>query len=968
MTVNTVVQGAWALLLSRYSGSDDVVYGSIVSGRHDGLSEVESMIGLFINTLPVRVRVRSELPVAEWLRELQGEHVELRQYEYTSLVDAQGWSAVPKGEQLFQSILVFQNFPGLGDSDLPDGLVRTSRLDVERTGYPITAIVYDSERLKVNLAYDCGLFRREEVERLAGHFVGLLSSLVADPAALVGEVEMLSAAELRELSVEGGGSGVADAATLHGLVAERARECPGAVAVVFGEQSLSYGELNARANRLARFLGAHGVVAGTLVGVCLERGLDLVVGLLGVLKAGGAYVPLDPEYPAERLAFMVEDTAVPVVVTRVGLRERLPEGGFTAVCVDADQELIARELSEDAVSSVTPDDLAYCIYTSGSTGVPKGVLVEHRSVVNRLRGTDGDFGFGPDDVWTLFHSFAFDFSVWEIWGALTYGGCLVVVDREVTRNAAAFARLLVERGVTVLNQTPSAFGLLQQEVDRGLAGELSLRLVVLGGEALHPARLGSWWAAVGEGGPRLVNMYGITETVVHVTAREITPADTANGSVSPIGRPLAGTGAFVLDGAGRAVPVGVAGELWVSGVGVARGYLKRAELTAERFVEREIGGVVRRMYRSGDLVRRSADGQLEYLGRLDDQVKVRGFRIELGEVESVLVRHPDLGSVAVVLREDTPGDCRLVAYAVPVAGEAEPSVTDLREWCGRTLPGHMMPSTFVFLDELPLTGSGKVDRKALPAPGGARPRLGAEYVAPSTPVEEAIARVWAEVLGLERVGVHDNFFGLGGDSILTIQVISRVKRYGLHLTPRMIFQHQTIAEIAKHAEEGAVVWAEQGPVQGKAALTPIQHWFFGLDLPNKAHFNQSRLLETEGLDPATLDEALLLLVEHHDALRLRFEHGPDGWCQTHGADELLPSTAHHNLSTLSDADAWDRVRAAADEVQQGMGLASGPLLRAALFDLGAGRGQRLLLAVHHLAVDGVSWRILLEDLADTYRS
>ncbi|MFB7853109.1 amino acid adenylation domain-containing protein, partial [Streptomyces sp. NPDC056053] len=450
--------------------------------------------------------------------------------------------------------------------------------------------------------------------------------------------------------------------------------------------------------------------------------------------------------------------------------------------------------------------------------------------------------------------------------------------------------------------------------------------------------------------------------------REITPADTANTGVSPIGRPLADTGTYVLDAAGRVVPVGVAGELWVSGTGVARGYLNRAELTAERFVEREVGGTVRRMYRSGDLVRRTSDGELEYLGRLDDQVKIRGFRIELGEIEAALTAHPDISACTALMREDTPGEQRLVAYAVPAAGDAEPSVTDLREWCGRTLPGHMVPSAFVLLDVLPLTGNGKVDRKALPAPGGARPRLGAEYTAPSTPVEEAITRVWAEVLGVERVGVHDNFFELGGDSILTIQVISRVKRYGLHLTPRMIFRHQTVAGIARHAEEGAVVWAEQGPVQGEAALTPIQHWFFGLELPNRAQFNQSRLLETEGLDAATLDEALALLVEHHDALRLRFEHGADGWRQTHTADEPAPCTAHHDLSALSEADVWERVEAAADEVQQGMDLASGPLLRAALFDLGAGRGQRLLLAVHHLAVDGVSWRILLQDLADTYRS
>ncbi|MEU8654864.1 amino acid adenylation domain-containing protein, partial [Streptomyces sp. NPDC048737] len=967
LTVNTIVQGAWALLLSRYSGSDDVVYGSVVSGRHEGLADAESMIGQFINTLPVRARVAAERPVVEWLRELQREHVELRQYEYTSLVDAQGWSAVPKGEQLFKSLLVFQNFPGLGADELPDGLVRKSCLDVERTGYPLTAIVYDSDRIKLNLAYDRGVFERSAVEGVAGHFVVLLSALVADPVARVGELEMLSGAELAQLTAEweAAAVGVADAATLHGLFEERVRERPDAVAVVVGDQSLTYGELNARANGLARRLRGLGVGPGSLVGVCLERGLDLVAGLLGVLKAGGAYVPLDPDHPAERLAFMLRDTSAAVVVTQEALRDRLPDAGAEVVCVDAQS---TSESTQDlAAQAAAPDDVAYVIYTSGSTGVPKGVLVEHRSVVNRLRGTDGDFGFGPDDVWTLFHSFAFDFSVWEIWGALTYGGRLVVVDRDTVRHADAFADLLIEQRVTVLNQTPSAFALLQQEIDCDRARKLALRLVVFGGEALVPARLASWWDAVGEAGPRLVNMYGITETTVHVTSREITPADMARGTVSPIGRPLADTGVAVVDGAGRPVPVGIAGELWVSGAGVARGYLNRPELTAQRFVEREVGGHTKRWYRSGDLVRRVGGGELEYLGRLDDQVKIRGHRIELSEVESVLVRHPEVVSAAVVVREDVPGQQRLVGYLAPAEG-ADPTVAQLREWCARALPQYMVPAAFVVLETIPLTGNGKVDRRELPVPGGERPHTGTEFVAPRTAVEEAIAGVWAAVLRVERVGVHDNFFELGGDSILSIQVVSRAKRHGLHLTPRMLFRHQTIAEVARHAEENTVVWAEQGPVQGEVALTPIQRWFLELDLPNHAHFNQSRLLETDALDPEILEAALSRLVEHHDALRLRLEGGPEAWSQTHAAEETARLSLHRDLSPLREAEQWEELRAAADEAQRAVDLTAGPLLRAVLFDLGENRGQRLLLVIHHLAVDGVSWRILLEDLAETYRS
>ncbi|MEU3566649.1 amino acid adenylation domain-containing protein, partial [Kitasatospora sp. NPDC006786] len=979
VTVNTVVQGAWTLLLSRYGGGDDVVYGSTVSGRPADLSDAESIVGLFINTLPVRARVRPELPVAEWLRELQAEHVELRQYEYTSLVDAQRWSAVPKGEQLFRSILVFENYPkSFGDSDLPQDLTVHHQKGMARTGYPITvAVSHTDEALLAEITYDKGLFRHAEVERLVGHFVELLSSLVADPTALVGELEMLSAAELRALSAEwgGGGARVDDAATLHGLVAERARECPDAVAVVFGEQSLTYGELNARANRLAHHLTGRGIAAGALVGVCLERGPDLVVALLGVLKAGGAYVPLDPEYPADRLAFLVQDTSAPVVVTRSGLLDRLPQAGFTPVCVDSDQESIARESEADPIPSATPDDLAYVIYTSGSTGVPKGVLVEHRSVVNRLRGTDGDFGFGPEDVWTLFHSFAFDFSVWEIWGALTNGGRLVVVDQETSRNTAAFARLLVDQKVTVLNQTPSAFALLQQETDHALAARLSLRLVVFGGEALHPARLGPWWEAVGDNGPRLVNMYGITETTIHVTARDITPADTANPAVSPIGRPLPHTGAHVLDPAGRPVPTGVAGELWISGAGVARGYLNRPELTAERFLERDIAGSVRRLYRSGDLVRRSADGELEYLGRLDDQVKVRGYRIELGEIESALARHPALKAATVLLREDTPGDRRLTAYTVPAPGNPEPGVADLREWCARTLPTHMVPSTFVHLTELPLTANGKIDRKALPTPGNDRPQLGTDYTAPNTPAEEAITRIWAEVLRVDRVGVHDNFFELGGDSILTIQVISRAKRYGLHLTPRMIFQHQTVAEIARHetpaaAQEGSA--EPTGPAPTRYGLAPLQSGmlFHSLYDASDVHpYTVQFLDEFAGpLDLARLREAWQAVVDRHSVLRTAFVwEGLDEPVQVVQRRVELPFEVLDWRSFPADERERRLDGLVEDDRVRGFDLGSAPLLRLTVVRLGDDRAL-VLWTFHHLVLDGWSAQLVMKDVFALYRA
>ncbi|WP_406122405.1 amino acid adenylation domain-containing protein [Streptomyces canus] len=971
ITLNTVIQGAWALLLARYSGNDDVVYGSTVSGRQVELPEAQSMVGLFINTLPVRARVPADARTSQWLQQFQGQLVELRQYEYSALSDVQAWSATPKRERLFQSILVVQNHPrAVPASGLPQGLTVEHGGGEGRTGYPLTVVVTpEADRLSLIFSYDRSVVDRATVERMAGHFGMVLTSMAHDPDVRLGELEMLTEAERRQVVEEWNdtATGPADDGTLHGLVQAQAQERPTAAAVVFGTERLSYGELNERANRLARVLRGRGVGPDVLVGVCLERGVDMVVALLAVLKAGAAYVPLDPEYPEERLAFILADTAAPVVVTRSGLRQRLAAGGFDVVSLDTDRESIAQQSAADLESLAGSDDLAYVIYTSGSTGTPKGVEIRHRSVLNRFHGTDGNFAFGPQDVWTLFHSFTFDFSVWEIWGALTYGGCLVVVDQDTTRNAAAFMDLLIDQRVTVLNQTPSAFGLLQQVVGPDQAGKLSLRLVIFGGEALQPARLRSWWEVNGEAGPRLVNMYGITETTVHVTARDITVADIEAGTVSPIGRPLADTQVFVLDAWGQPVPIGVAGELWVGGAGLARGYLNRPELTAERFVQREIGGRVRRLYRSGDLARRLGDGELEYLGRLDDQVKVRGFRIELGEIESVLAAHPDVTATAVLAREDTTGDRRLVGYVVSTDG-AVLTAAGLREWCARSLPEHMLPGAFVVLEALPLTVNGKVDRRALPAPEGARLETGTEYEAPDSPAEEAIARVWSEVLGVGKVGVNDNFFELGGDSILSIQVISRAKRYGLHLTPRMIFRHQTVASIAAHAEQGSIVRADQGKVRGNAGLTPIQRWFFELNLPQRGHFNQSRLLASESLVPEVLGRALTALVEQHDALRLRYKHGSSGWTQAHSSGQGPVVVESHDLSDLPEADLWNRMSLHADELHRGIDLGGGPLVRAALFELGAGRGQRLLLVVHHLVVDGVSWRILLEDLGNAYGS
>ncbi|MFE5098226.1 amino acid adenylation domain-containing protein, partial [Streptomyces sp. NPDC056638] len=604
------------------------------------------------------------------------------------------------------------------------------------------------------------------------------------------EVRVLDGVEERRLLVDWQVPGVeVPVVTLPGLFEAVVGSAPGAVAVVAGGVSVTYGELDARAGRLARYLVGCGVGAGSVVGVCLERGVDLVVGMLAVLKAGGAYLPVDPAYPDERVGFMLRDAGVRLVLGSVGSAERL--GGFGVVVVALGDAVLEGELAVlDGVVGrvVSPDDAAYVIYTSGSTGRPKGVVVTHRNVAGLFARAGSLFGgFGSGDVWSWFHSFAFDFSVWELWGALLHGGRVVVVSYEVSRSPEEFLALVEREGVTMLSQTPSAFYQLMAAEERCPGAVGSLRAVVFGGEVLDPVRLGGWWRRHGGGGPRLVNMYGITETTVHVTFCELVAGECGSGSV--IGRGLPGLGVFVLDEFLRPVPVGVVGEMYVAGGQLARGYLGRPGLSAERFVASPFGVAGGRLYRTGDRARWSGAGELVFVGRADDQVKIRGFRIEPGEVQSVVAAHPLVVQAAVVVREDVPGDGRLVAYVVAargvVGGELASAVLG---FVGERLPAHMVPSVVVVLDALPLTVNGKLDRRALPVPqyaaGGGR--------GPVTLREELLCGAFADVLGLESVGVDDDFFALGGHSLLAVRLISRIRTVlGVELPLRELFETPT---------------------------------------------------------------------------------------------------------------------------------------------------------------------------------
>jgi non-ribosomal peptide synthetase component F/aryl carrier-like protein len=832
LTLNTLVQGAFALLLSRYSGEEDILFGATSSGRPADLGGVENMVGVFINTLPVRVRVTPEDFLLPWLKKLQAQQIEARQYEYSPLVEVQAWSDVPRGMPLFESILVFENYPV--DSSLAQ---HSENLDireirfVESINYPLTAVVGSGSELSLNIWYDCRRFEAATITRMLGHFQTLLEGMVANPDQRLKDLQLLTQAERHQLLVEWNGTqaNYSQGQCIHQLFEAQVEQTPDAVAVVFEAEHLTYRELNVRANQLAHYLQKLGVGPEVLVGIYVERSLDLVVGILGILKAGGAYLPLDLAYPPERLAFILQDARMPILLTQQPLVKGLPEYQTQVVCLDTDWESISQESLENSISQSTDENLAYVIYTSGSTGQPKGVLVNHANVTRLFAATQSWFYFNQQDVWTLFHSIAFDFSVWELWGALLHSGKLVIVPYLVSRSPRDFYDLLCQEQVTVLNQTPSAFRQLMREVGgaegAGEAGEaggetcttldgnlvsastddkaagrpaknLCLRLVIFGGEALEPQSLKPWFDRHGDKFPQLVNMYGITETTVHVTYRPLTAADT-NRMGSVIGRPIPDLNIYLLDKHFSPLPIGVPGELYVSGAGVARGYLNRPELTTERFISNPFStNPSERLYKSGDLARYLPNGEIEYLGRIDDQVKIRGFRIELGEIEAVLGQYSGVRETVVLVREDRPGDKQLVAYIVPNSEQVATN-SELRNYLKGKLPDYMVPSAFVMVEALPLTPNGKVDRRALPAPNTARPELDEAFVAPRTPEEKVLADIWVQVLGVEQIGIHDNFFALGGDSIRSIQVLTKTQERGLSCSLQQIFQYQTIHQLAR---------------------------------------------------------------------------------------------------------------------------------------------------------------------------
>ncbi len=803
VTLFMTLLAAFDILLYRYTGTEDILVGSSIANRNR--SEIEGLIGFFVNTLVMRTNLTGNPSFSELLgrvREMAMDAYAHQDLPFEMLVEALQPQRDLSHTPLFQVMFTLQNAP-MSSVELAGLTVSSLPAESATAKFDLTLLMENTAAGLVGVwEYSTDLFDASTIERMVGHFVTLLEGIVANPEERISQLPLLIQPEQHQLLVEWNltQADYLKDKCIHQLFEEQVERTPHAVAVVFENQQLTYQQLNCRANQLAHYLQSLGVEADVLVGLCVERSLEMMVGLLGILKAGGAYVPLDPDYPQERLAYMLNDSQVRVLLTQEKLLTSLPEHGARIVCLDTDWEDISTESKDNPISSLTTDNLAYVIYTSGSTGQPKGTLINHSNVIRLFEATNSWYHFNSQDVWTLFHSYAFDFSVWEIWGALLYGGRLVVVPYLVTREPESFYKLLCQEKVTILNQTPSAFRqLIQAEQSIAIAGDLNLRLVIFGGEALELKSLQPWFERHGDRSPQLVNMYGITETTVHVTYRPLSKAD-LNGAASVIGRPIPDLQVYVLDEHLQPVPIGVAGEMYVGGAGVARGYLNRPELTAQRFISHPFNDNPKaRLYKSGDKARYLPNGELEYLGRIDQQVKIRGFRIELGEIEALLAQHPAVWESVVMVRSDEPGDKRLVAYVVPQL-EQSPTAVELRRFLKQKLPEYMLPTTFVQLEALPLTANGKVDRRALPAPNTARPELEDVFVAPSTPEEKILAAIWAKVLSVEQVGINDNFFTLGGDSIRSIQVLSQAREQGLSFSVQQLFQHQTIHELVEELQ------------------------------------------------------------------------------------------------------------------------------------------------------------------------
>lgn len=957
VTLYMTLLSAYVILLSRYSGQDDIVVGSPIAGRNR--SETESLIGFFVNTLVLRIKLERCENFSELLQRVRSctlDAYDRQDVPFDLLVEKLQPQRSLSYSPVFQVGFSFQN-TSMEKLDLPG--VTLTPLEIEKTTVRndlILSIEETESGLIGYWQYNTVLFHTATIERLKEHFLTLLEEIVSNPQQSIGDLPLLTASEHHQLLAWNDTQlAYPNESCIHELFETQVEKTPDAIAVVFQDQQLTYRKLNYRANQVANYLLSLGVSKEVPVGICVERTPSMVIGLLGILKAGASYLPLNPNYPFERLAFFLEDVQPPIILTQEHLLDKLPSTWAKAICLDSDWEDIADSSKENPVTEVKAEDLAYIIYTSGSTGQPKGVLVPHKGLCNLAQAQIRSFDVRTDSRVLQFAAFSFDASVSEIFMTLCSGASLCLATADEMLPGDNLIQLIQHLGITHITLPPSALAVLP-------TAELpTLQSVIVAGEACSADLVARWSA-----NRRFFNAYGPSEATVCATIAECNDPT----KKPTIGRPIDNVQVYILDKNLQPVPIGVTGEIYIGGVGVARGYLNREDLTAQKFIKNPFStNPDARLYKTGDLARYLRDGNIEFLGRVDHQVKIRGFRIEPDEIQAVLAQNSNVQDVVVIVRTDHLDRKRLVAYIVEKNKSTSNPVSTYRSYLKEILPDFMIPSEFLFVESLPLTPNGKVDREALLLQGLSQVEFSETYVAPRTPVEQTLADIWAEVLGVQRVGIHSNFFELGGDSILSIQIIAKANQADLVFTPKQLFEHQTIAELALVTSTSQKIEAEQGIVTGEVILTPIQRWFFERELTEAYHWNQSMLLKVPSTVNITLlEKAIQHLLQQHDALRLRFLSTAAGWQQSVvSPEEVTQIIRIIDLSSLPEVEKTAAMEAAADKLQASLNLESGSLVQVALFKLSPQLGCRLLIIVHHLAVDGVSWRILLSDLQNVYQ-
>ncbi|WP_198315810.1 non-ribosomal peptide synthetase [Chitinophaga tropicalis] len=950
VTLFMTLLATFKVLLHRYSRQEDICTGIPVAGRK--LRETESIVGYFINTLAIRSNVESTLSFSGFLQQLKETLLQAYQHQDTPFEKVVDTVVVERDlgrTPLFQVMFSLQNTPEAAEVNLGGMELSTGNAVHNSSKFDLSFVLDESpDGLTLDVEYCTDLFREDTITRMAGHYEQLLQSVTEDPEQLTGELNMLTDAEqyqlLEEFPVSPLQQPVLPPATLVALFREQALLQDEQTALVSGDIQLSYRQLDEQSNQVAHFLLSRGAKAESLIAVCMERSPLLVTCMLGILKAGAAYVPVDASYPKERINYMIADSGCEMVLAT-------PE--YASLCGDkavpADEKIFDNYPDTPLKENVSEEQMAYVIYTSGSTGKPKGVMLEHRNLVNLVRWHKAYYEVNADSKATAMASIGFDAFGWELWPYLCAGAAVWLLDDEARLSPQTIAALYLSAGIT---HSFVATGLVQEIMLELQGRNVPLQYMLTGGDRLPPVSLTGI-------NFRLVNNYGPTENTV-VTSSYMLPA--TGSKQPPIGKAVSNSRIYILDKALRPVPVGVAGELCVSGSQLARGYLGQPELTAAKFVAHPFRAA-ERLYRTGDLARWLPDGNIEFIGRKDDQVKIRGYRIELGEIENVLLQSGVAVQAVVTATPDARGIKRLVAYIVP-AGTF--NKTTLVEYLESRLPAYMLPAVYVEIAAIPLTANGKVDRRALPEPQEEVQDPSPEYTAPRNATEVALASIWQELLGKENISIHDNFFRLGGDSIISIQLVSRARRAGYDFQPKEVFLHQTIAQLAAlvaHRGKTFLAAGEQGILNGAAGLLPIQQWFFeeGPEaVSDLSHFNQSMLLRiNKELSPAQVSLAVQQLILHHDALRFTYTKKETGWQQMYSEELCLPVTI--DLSTVVEEALAARINEYCEQGQQQLDITAGKLVNI-LHIITPASHNRLFIAVHHLAIDGVSWRILLEDL------